>query len=288
MQSDLTDEQLKKLLQGIAIPPQPQIMVDLHMEQVMPDPDMKFMANAIMQDIGLSAAVLKLVNSSYFNIPNKVTTVHQAVALLGVDNIVHITNALTVKGELSDDEINTLQSFWDNSMDVAAVCYSIAKQLGVEYIEEGYALGLFRNAGIILMMKRFPTYVEVLEKGYNDPDFKLTDLENEAFKTNHSVVGYYLAKSWGVSKESCEVIANQHRSKSLFDDEQNIDEKILKLMAILKISEYICSTHKQIGNAAEDYEWLKTGRAVLEYLEITTYELEGMIEVCREQDIIAA
>ncbi len=56
-------------------------------------------------------------------------------------------------------------------------------------------------------------------------------------------------------------------------------------MAILKISEYICSTYKQIGHASKDYEWINIGRSVLEYLEITTYDLEGMIEVCREQGI---
>lgn len=286
MQSDPTEEQLKKILQGIAIPPQPQIMVDLHMEQAMPDPDMKTMTNAIMQDIGLSAAVLKLVNSAYFNIPNKINTIRQAITMLGVDNIIHITNALTVKSELSDAAITSLQGFWDNSMDVAAVCSSISTQLNFDHAEECYALGLFRNAGIPLMMKRFPTYVGILEQGYNDPDFQLTDLENKHFKTNYSVVGYYLAKSWGVSKESCEVISNQHRAKEMFENDIANNERTLKLMAILKISEYICSTYKQIGHAAQDYEWAKIGRSVLEHLEITTYDLEGMIEVCREQGVI--
>lgn len=279
------DEKVKKLLQGIDIPPQPQVMVDLHMEQAMPDPDMRVMTNAIMQDTGLSAAVLKLVNSAYFGLPRKVDTIHQAVSLLGTDNIAHLTNALSVKSELSDEAIASLQGFWDNTMDVAAVCSSIASQIEYPSPEECYALGLFRNAAIPLMMKRFPNYKEVLEQGYNDPDFRLTNFENKAFKTNHSVVGYYLAKSWGVSKESCQVIANQHRSQELFKEELTTPKKTLTLLAILKVAEYFCSTHSQIGNATEDYEWTITGRSVLEFLEITTYELEGMLEICREQGI---
>lgn len=280
------DEKLKKLLQGIDIPPQPQVMVDLHMEQAMPDPDMQIMTSAIMQDTGLSAAVLKLVNSAYFGLPQKVTTIHQAVTLLGIDNIVHLTNALTVKSELSDEAITSLQSFWDNAMDVASVCSSVASQLNHESPEECYALGLFRNAAIPLMMKRFPNYTEILEKGYNDPEFRLTNFENSAFKTNHSVVGYYLAKSWGVSKISCYVIANQHRAKEVFSEEETTSKEALKLMAILKIAEYFCSTHSQIGHATEDYEWAIIGRDVLEFLEITTYELEGMLEICREQGLV--
>ena len=38
MSIELTDEQIRSVLQGISVPPQPQIMVDLQMEQVMPDP----------------------------------------------------------------------------------------------------------------------------------------------------------------------------------------------------------------------------------------------------------
>jgi HD-like signal output (HDOD) protein len=44
-------------LQGISVPPQPQIMVDLQMEQVMPNPDLKSIAKLISQDPGLSGGV---------------------------------------------------------------------------------------------------------------------------------------------------------------------------------------------------------------------------------------
>lgn len=285
MQPDSNEAQLKKILQGIAIPPQPQIMVDLQMEQAMPDPDMGFMVKIIMQDIGLSAAILKLVNSAYFGLSKKVDTIHQAVTLLGIDRIIEVTNALTVKSELSDEAITALQGFWDNSMDVAAACSSIAKQFNLPYSEECYSLGLFRSAGIPLMMKRFPNYRDVLQRGYSDPKFQLTNLENKHFKTNHSVVGYYLAKSWGVSKACCEVISNQHRVKKLFENDRMVDPKVLMLAAILKLSEYICSSYRQIGNAGEDYEWAIVGQPILEHLEITTYELEGIIEICNEQGI---
>ena len=40
MTPELSAEQIQKVLQGISVPPQPQIMVDLQMEQVMPYPDL--------------------------------------------------------------------------------------------------------------------------------------------------------------------------------------------------------------------------------------------------------
>ena len=41
MTYELTAEQIQQVLQGISVPPQPQIMVDLQMEQVMPNPDLR-------------------------------------------------------------------------------------------------------------------------------------------------------------------------------------------------------------------------------------------------------
>ncbi len=54
MAVELSAEQIRRVLQGISVPPQPQIMVDLQMEQVMPVPDLKAIARLISQDPGLS------------------------------------------------------------------------------------------------------------------------------------------------------------------------------------------------------------------------------------------
>ncbi len=285
MSTGLTDDQVKRVLQGIAIPPQPQVMVDLHMEQVMPEPDMARIAQIISQDVGLSAAVLKFVNSAYYGLPRKISSIQQAVMMLGINSIANIVNGLSVKSELSDGAIESLHQFWDNAMDVAAVCSSIAQQIGFKYQDECYALGLFHNAGIPLMMSRFSGYREVLEQGYQSPAFELTDLENQNFRTNHSVVGYYLAKSWALPKSSCYVIANHHRASHIYTNRHAGDSKNLTFLSVLKMAEHISGTYRHIGKASEDYEWMAMGHYALEHLELTEYDFEGMIDVCHEQGI---
>ncbi|VVN48369.1 hypothetical protein PS862_03478 [Pseudomonas fluorescens] len=58
MFQELTTEQIRQSLQGISVPTQPQIMVDLQMEQYMPDPDLEVIAKLISQDPGLSGSPL--------------------------------------------------------------------------------------------------------------------------------------------------------------------------------------------------------------------------------------
>lgn len=285
MSQTLNENQLRRILQGISIPPQPQIMVDLHMEQAMPDPDMARISDIISQDVSLSAAVLKLVNSAAFSLPRKIASVQQAVMLLGTNSVTNIVNSLAVKSELSDDTIQSLHSFWDTATDVAAISSSLASQLNFKYQDECYALGLFHNAGIPLMLKRFQGYKEVLIKGYQDPGFQLTDFENLAFKTNHSVVGYYLAKSWGLPKSCCAVIAKHHRIDFLFKHRVAGDSINLTFASILKMAEHIAAVHKHIGNVDKDYEWEKIGHYVLDHLELTEYDFEGLMENCHEQGL---
>ena len=60
MTQELSAEQIQQVLQGISVLPQPQIIVDLQMEQFLPNPDLKTIAKLISQDPGLSGALLKI------------------------------------------------------------------------------------------------------------------------------------------------------------------------------------------------------------------------------------
>ena len=163
MSQELSAEQIQQALQGITIPPQPQIMVDLQFEQYMPDPDLETIAKLISQDPGLSGALLKLVNSPHFGLSNKIGSIQRAVNLLGSRSIINLINAQSIKGEMSDETIVTLNRFWDTAQDVAMTCLTLAKRTGIQAADEAYTLGLFHDCGVPLMLKRFPNYMDVLE-----------------------------------------------------------------------------------------------------------------------------
>ena len=261
MSQELSAEQIQQALQGISVPPQPQIMVDLQMEQYMPDPDLEVIARLIAQDPGLSGALLKIVNSSYFGLSNKIASIQRAVNLLGSRSIINLINALSIKGEMSDDTIVTLNRFWDTAQDVAMTCLTLAKRTGAQAVDEAYALGLFHDCGVPLMLKRFPNYMSVLEQAYANagPDCRVVDTENNAFNTNHAVVGYYTAKSWRLPEHVTDAIANHHNALAVFSDESSRNSQLKNLLAILKMAEHICSSYRVLGNHAVDHEWNAIG-----------------------------
>lgn len=287
MPVELTDEQIRRVLQGISVPPQPQIMVDLQMEQVMPEPDLRNIARLISQDPGLSGALLKTVNSSFFGLANRIASIRQAVNLLGCNSVINLINAQSIKGELSDDAIVTLNRFWDTAQDVAMASLTLAKRIGYPAPDEAYTLGLFHNCGIPLMVKRFPGYMSVLEEAYGSAsaETRVTDIENRALNTNHAVVGYFTAKSWNLPLHLCEAIANHHNALSLFSDDSGRDASLKTLLAILKMAEHICASHRVIGDQAEDHEWQAIAQLVLEYVGLSEYDFVSLKESILEMGV---
>lgn len=284
MPPELSSEQISIALQGISVPPQPQIMVDLQMEQYMPDPDLEVIAGLIAQDPGLSGALMKIVNSSYYGLTNKIASIRRAVTLLGSRTVINLINAQSIKGEMSDDTIVTLNRFWDSAQDVAMTSMTLAKRTGTQAVDEAYALGLFHDCGIPLMLKRFPDYMCVLEQGYADagPNSRVVDIENQHFNTNHAVVGYYTAKSWRLPEHLTHAIANHHNALAIFSDDSSRQSQLKNLLATLKMAEHICASHKVLGNQLHDHEWNSISHLVLDYVGLSEYDFDNLKESIRD------
>ena len=284
MSQELSSEQIQQALQGISVPPQPQIMVDLQMEQYMPDPDLEVIAGLIAQDPGLSGALLKIVNSPYYGLSNKIASIRRAVTVLGSRTVINLINAQSIKGEMTDDTIVTLNRFWDTAQDVAMTSLTLAKRTGTQALDEAYALGLFHDCGIPLMLKRFPDYMRVLEQGYANAGTgsRVVDTENRHFNTNHAVVGYYTAKSWRLPAHLTEAIANHHNALAIFSDDSSRNSQLKNLLAILKMAEHICASHTVLGNQREDHEWNSIRHLVLDYIGLSDYDFDNLKESIRE------
>jgi HD-like signal output (HDOD) protein len=284
MSQELSADYIKQILQGISVPPQPQIMVDLQMEQVMPSPDLRAIAKLISRDPGLSGALLKLVNSPFFGLANRIASIQQAVNLLGCNTVINLINAQSIRSELTDEAIVTLNRFWDTAQDVAMTCLTLAKRIGYHSPDEAYTLGLFHNCGIPLMLKRFPNYMSVLEEAYASAtgERRVVDTENRLLNTNHAVVGYFTAKSWNLPLHLCEAIASHHNALAIFTEDASRDAQLKTLLAILKMAEHICASHRVLGNQPDDHEWQSIEQLVLEYVGLSEYDFENLRESIRD------
>ena len=281
---ELSNAQILKILQGISIPSQPQIMVDLQMEQVMPDPDIKRIAELISHDVGLAGTVLKVVNSPFYGLSNKISSIQQAVGILGMSSVVNIVNGISIKSSMGDDTIRALTRFWDTAMDISMTSATLAKQVGYRFPDDAYALGLFHNVGVPILMAKYENYLDIMQESYTGHHARIVDFENQQLKTNHAVIGYYTAKSWNLPSMLCEIIADHHNCQRMFE-QKTVENDKTALTCILKLAEHICGTYKILGRQDEDFEWTEVGTLVLEHLGLNDYDLEGLKESFAELGI---
>ena len=282
---DLAPEQIEKILQGIAIPPQPQIMVDLQMEQMQPGCCIDTITQLISRDVGLSGSILKTVNSPFFNTQEPVTCVNEAVTMLGIDSVINIFNALSIRGALTDEAIISLNRFWDSAQDVAAAAAAIARYYDCCSPEEAYTVGLFHNCGVALMMTRYSNYSDIMHTAYGETTRRVIDIENDTVNTNHAVIGYYVAKSWNLPTHLCEVIADHHSADAIFNDHDFPDHNKKTLLAVLKMAEHLCANHQVLGDQPVDYEWERIAADLLIHLGISSYDLTTIAEHISELGI---
>lgn len=288
MKKELSKEEIQAALQGISIPPQPQILVDIHMEQASPSPDINRIAQLIAQDVGLSGSVLKVVNSDYFGLDQKLTSIRGAVEVLGLNSVVNIVNGLSIKSELADETIIAMGRFWDTAMDIANVSTHISQVIAYPAPDLAYSLGLFHNCGVALLMQKNSNYFAVMEAAYAAPENRIIDLENNEFQSNHAVLGYYVAKSWKLPADLCEVIAEHHNVREIFNSPQRPRYNHTKktLLSILKMSEHVACAYQVLGGQDQDYEWDNISQNVLAYVGLSPDDFDEIKEQIRDMGLI--
>lgn len=281
----LTEETTLTLLKGIKIPPQPQIMVDLQIESAMPDASLDKIAEIISRDIGISGAAIKVINSPFFGMRGKVTSIRHALSLLGLQNTLNIVNGLAVRNTLSYQSLLEMTEVWDNAIDVAMACAAIAKILGITAVDEAYSFGLFHDSGIPLLMEKFENYTQVLKQATAKSTRRVTDIENEAFGTNHSVVGYYVAKAWHLPDYLSRGIADHHKTEPIFSEKFAYNPQSKNLLAVLKLAENTCFSDKHLGHVDEHQEFSRIKHDLLIYLGLSEYDFDDIQQTVRDMQL---
>ncbi len=266
-------QEAEKLLKGIAIPPRPAILDDVNREASKDEPNFGKIAQLIGQDVGLSAAMLKTVNSPLFGLSKRVSSVQQAVALLGIRNTVNIITGLALKASMSGNKLPRLERFWDSAALEAMVSACIASQLPGAHADASYTFGLFQNCGIPLLMQRFPDYIKTLHNANSSTDREFTAIEDEQHATNHASVGYLMARSWYLPESICQAILCHH-DLSIFDSASHeINAEVSTLIAITRLAEHIAHGFLRLTS---DNEWEKIGARALQHLGLGESEYEDL------------
>lgn len=261
------------MTQGFHIPPRPETLVRLQAIRSSDDPSLAAMGNVVAEDVGLSSAILKTVNSPFYGLARSISNIQQAVSLLGMESVNSLATSVELKRALTGEACISLERFWDNATDVANAMVYIGSRLKENFsLESLYTVGLFHDCGIPAMAIRYPDYRLTLIDANDSTEQTLTEIEDARYGTSHSIVGYYIASSWNLPDPICELILQHHESDYL----ENITGKNDQLIyAILKMAENIVDRTRRFRDA---HDWQNLNNRVLNTLGLSTLEYSDIEE----------
>ncbi|MBL1259630.1 MAG: HDOD domain-containing protein [Thiotrichaceae bacterium] len=200
----------EKLIATISIPAQPQVVIDLQREMASVEPDFSQISAAVAKDIALSAKIIKLINSPFYGLSRTVTSIAQALSLLGLNNFNNIVLSSVIREAIKvDGELN--ERFWEHTLLMARLCEMIALSSRMISADLAYMVGLFHDCAVPLMLNRFPDYEEIAFPclgGGKD----VIAMEELRYSTNHAVVGYMVAKNWKLPDVVALAIRHHHET----------------------------------------------------------------------------
>ena len=273
MSRDLDAKNTKSLIAGMTIPPAPDILQKVQAELRKDEPQLAMIANIIASDLGLSALVLKTVNSPFFSLRIPVRSIQHATSMLGLANTINIVAGLALMQTLGNAKND--QRTWETPLVIAKISAAIAGRFKGVSSDEVYMLGLFHNAGQILLCQHFDGYQAFVRENSRFSAADTLLKEDQRFKTNHAVVGYFLGRTWGLDKMVCHVIRDHHSTAERLRENHSHDpvEKEKLLLAILKMAEHI---ERCCSNIKEDPEWYAIEEQVLVFAGISQPDFDEL------------
>ncbi len=174
----------------------------------------------IDKDSSLSAKVMRMVNSAFYGLPARVTSMEQALLLLGTDAIKNLAVSAAVFqvfGAARGDRVFNLTLFWYHSLLCATMAELIAKKTSYSSSEEAFLSGLLHDIGKLVLWVNFPKdYSGVLESSQNKTD--LISAEEKHLGATHPEVGAWMIQRWHLQSFMADAVLFHHEGEDSIQD----------------------------------------------------------------------
>jgi HD-like signal output (HDOD) protein len=209
------DDAVRSVVSQIeTLPSVPKIFTAIREELAKDNASLKTVSELIAQDVGMTANILKLVNSAFFGLRTHVTSPTHAVNLLGTEiikSLILYQQAFSQFDRARYPDYD-LELLWGHSLTTGHFAKTIAAQEGVpvQCADDCYIAGLMHDVGKLILASNFEGQYRQVLGLCREQNRTVWVAEKEVFGTSHAEVGAYLLGLWGLSDAIMEAVYHHH------------------------------------------------------------------------------
>ncbi|TCS73040.1 HD-like signal output (HDOD) protein [Sulfuritortus calidifontis] len=258
---------------SILIPSPPSLLIELEKLIDADEINIQAVAELISKDAGITAQIFRQLASPIYGLSKPPESLGKAVSLIGLKTLHDLVKTICLRQVLSGDS-PFFEWFWERSAEISKLAAAVAwaQRTVVNVLpEHAYLVGLFHDCGIPVLTLHNKQYSDAFRQGgaYHWPDIRK---EDGKFQTDHTVVGYLVAKHWKLPDYVCQAVRHHHEII-------NAEHKAATLVALLQMAIHIYN----IRNGQDDSEWEGERERVLDELGILPNELQEFEEDIYDQ-----
>ena len=263
-----------KILQKVsAFPSMPQAGIKLTALLGKEDVSIDEIEKILRHDPGLAANVLRLANSAFFGIPSRVTTLKQAVILLGIQRFSKIAVAASMN-EIMDTVAEgyglSPGEFWLHSIAVSTTAEALAKNRKLDGANDFFTPALLHDLGKLILGK----FVKAEQSRIDSLVTKgvpFVMAEKDVLKTDHAEIGALILSKWSFPDDLINAVRWHHYPEG--SDNSNLHPVIVYLANLL--------CHSNDASESDEEQLNQPYSSVLDRLQIEPEQYEVLAEKTR-------
>ena len=170
----------------------------------------------VQNDAAISSRILRMVNSAYYGLPHHVSSIAQAVQLLGRQRLkqILIGSVLSSVFRRRPGVDFPAQEFWQHSIKTAIIARKLAEN--IEEIAEPESLftaGILHDIGQLIMLDKAFEAMSMARQLATSQRISILEAETQITGVNHAEVGEALIRHWGLPEVLSESVAEHHSAE---------------------------------------------------------------------------
>ena len=183
-------------------------------------------ADIFSRDMVLSAKLLQLVNSPFFGLNRKISSLTDAINLIGIKKLnnlvlsVHVKTAFPVT---SPEMERYMEYLWQDASRVSELAYQIAvaEDQKEDRPDQAYLGGLLRNMGLLIFLSQGGDKLKTLLQQVKQTEHTVSELEHSIFGFTSSEAAAYVLSLWKIPPRIIEAILLQNNPSQTDYDGMN-------------------------------------------------------------------